>query len=174
MKALAGLFAATLALTAAAQAQDATADYKLGQLQISQPWSRATPKGAAVAGAYLKITNNGTTPDRLVGGSSPIAGRFEVHEVTMDNGVMKMRPLNEGLEIKPGQSVELKPGSYHIMLLDLKKPLQKGERVKGTLNFEKAGSIDVDYAVVGAGETAGGAPSAPAGHDMRGMPGMSH
>ncbi|MGB8547838.1 MAG: copper chaperone PCu(A)C, partial [Xanthobacteraceae bacterium] len=71
MKALAGLFAAALTLTVA-QAQDATTEYKLGPLQISQPWSRATPKGAAVAGAYLKITNNGTTPDRLVGGSSPV------------------------------------------------------------------------------------------------------
>ena len=173
MKALAGLFAAALVLTAA-QAQDTSADYKLGSLQISQPWSRATPKGATVAGAYLKITNNGTTPDRLVGGSSPVAGRFEVHEMTMDNGVMKMRPLKGGLEIKPGQSVELKPGSYHIMLLDLKQPLQKGEHVKGTLTFEKAGSVDVDYMVVGVGETAGTASSAPPGHDMHGMPAMSH
>ena len=90
MKARAGLFAAALILTAA-RAQDTSADYKLGSLQISQPWSRATPKGATVAGAYLKITNNGTTPDRLVSGSSPVAGRFEVHEVTTDNGVMKMR-----------------------------------------------------------------------------------
>ena len=173
MKALAGLFAAALVLTAA-QAQDTSADYKLGSLQISQPWSRATPKGATVAGAYLKITNNGTTPDRLVSGSSPVAGRFEVHEVTTDNGVMKMRPLKGGLEIKPGQSVEFKPGSYHIMLLDLKQPLQKGERVKGTLTFEKAGSVDVDYMVVGVGETAGTASSAPPGHDMHGMPAMSH
>jgi periplasmic copper chaperone A len=173
MKALAGPFAVALILTAA-QAQDTSADYKLGSLQISQPWSRATPKGATVAGAYLKITNTGTTPDRLVGGSSPVAGRFEVHEMTMDNGVMKMRPLKGGLEIKPGQSVEFKPGSYHIMLLDLKQPLKKGDHVKGTLNFEKAGSIDVDYPVVGVGETTGTAASAPSGHDMKGMPGMSH
>ena len=173
MKAFAGLFAAALSLTAA-QAQDTSADYNLGSLQISQPWSRATPKGATVAGAYLKIANNGTTPDRLVSGSSPVAGRFEVHERTMDNGVMKMRPLKGGLEIKPGQSVEFKPGSYHIMLLDLKQPLQKGEHVKGTLTFEKAGSVDVDYMVVGVGETAGTASSAPPGHDMHGMPGMSH
>jgi copper(I)-binding protein len=173
MKALAGLFAAALTLTVA-QAQDATTEYKLGPLQISQPWSRATPKGAAVAGAYLKITNNGTTPDRLVGGSSPVAGRFEVHEMTMDNGVMKMRPLKGGLEIKPGESVELKPGSYHIMLLDLKQPLQKGDHIKGTLKFEKAGSLDVDYAVVGVGETAAGGSSGTSGHDMHGMPGMSH
>jgi copper(I)-binding protein len=173
MKALAGLFAAALVVTTA-QAQDATGEYKLGALQISQPWSRATPKGATVAGAYLKITNNGTAPDRLVGGSSPVAGRFEVHEMTMDNGVMKMRPLKGGLEIKPGQSVEFKPGSYHIMLLDLKQPLKKGDHVKGTLNFEKGGSIDLDYSVVGVGETAGAAPAAPASHDMPGMPGMSH
>jgi copper(I)-binding protein len=182
MKAIAGLFAAALTLTAA-YAQDSQADYKVGALQISQPWSRATPKGASVAGAYLKITNTGTAPDRLVGGSSPIAGRFEVHEVAMDNGVMKMRPLKDGLEIKPGASVELKPGSYHIMLLDLKQPLKKGDHVKGTLTFEKAGPVDVDYAVVGIGETLGVSASGSAGkamqdrgmqgQDMKGMPGMS-
>jgi periplasmic copper chaperone A len=187
MKAIAGLFVAALTLTAA-QAQDSQSDYKVGALQISQPWSRATPKGASVAGAYLKITNTGTAPDRLVGGSSPIAGRFEVHEMGMNNGVMKMRPLKDGLEIKPGASVELKPGSYHIMLLDLKQPLQKGDHVKGTLTFEKAGSIDVDYTVVGIGESLGASSSGPGGtgmqdhgmqgkdmkgQDMKGMPGMS-
>jgi copper(I)-binding protein len=93
--------------------------------------------------------------------------------MTMDNGVMKMRPLKGGLEINPGQSVELKPGSYHIMLLDLKQPLQKGDHIKGTLKFEKAGSLDVDYAVVGVGETAAGGSSGTSGHDMHGMPGMS-
>ena len=174
MKIFVCLLLLVIALTSpAAQAQD-NPDYKLGSLQISQPWSRATPKGSSVAGAYLKITNNGTAPDRLVGGSSPIAGRFEIHEMSMDNGVMKMRPLKDGLEIKPGESVELKPGSYHIMLLDLKQPIQKGKPVKGTLMFEKAGSVDVEYKVVGVGETLGGPAAGATGHGMPGMPGMSH
>jgi periplasmic copper chaperone A len=173
MKTVPILFAVSLSLTAA-QAQDSKSDYTLGSLQISQPWSRATPKGASVAGGYFKITNNGAAPDRLVGGSSPIAGRFEIHVMTMDNGVMKMRPLKDGLEIKPGQSVEFKPGSYHVMLLDLKKPVQKGDHVKGTLTFEKAGSIDFEYNVVGVGETPGGTAQAPSDHGMPGMRGMSH
>ena len=160
--------------SAVAYAEDAPS-YKLGALQISQPWSRATPKGAEVAGAYFKITNTGTTPDRLVGGSSPVAGRFEIHQMSMENGVMKMRPVQGGLEIKPGESVELKPGAYHVMLLDLKQPLNKGDHVKATLNFEKAGSVDIEYNVVGVGETpAAAAPSQTGGgmNDMKGMKGM--
>ena len=108
------------AMATNALAQDS---YNVGSLQISQPWTRATPKGASTAAGYLKITNTGTTPDRLVGGSSPIAGRVEVHEMSMDKGVMKMRPVKDGLEIKPGASVELKPGSYHLMFVDLKQPI---------------------------------------------------
>ncbi|MBV8746083.1 MAG: copper chaperone PCu(A)C [Xanthobacteraceae bacterium] len=169
------LFSLALALGATvAHAQDAPT-YKAGALQITQPWSRATPKGAEVAGAYLKITNTGTTPDRLLGGSSPVAGRFEIHEMSMDKGVMKMRPVQGGLEIKPGESVELKPGAYHVMMLDLKQPLKKGDHVKATLNFEKAGSVDIEYNVVGVGETpAAAAPGQGGGgmHDMKGMKGM--
>jgi len=144
-------------------------DYKVGDLKIDHPWARATPKGASVGGAYMKITNTGTTPDRLVGGSSAVSGRFEVHEMSMDNGVMRMRPLKDGLEIKPGQTVELKPGSFHIMLLDLKQPLKENERVKGTLTFEKAGSVEVEYAVVAVG-------ASPGDKDRggKGQGGMSH
>jgi copper(I)-binding protein len=145
------LFGCLLMLVAGvAQAQG----YKIGALEIGHPWSRATPKGATVAVGYLKITNTGTTPDRLVGASAPTAGSVEIHEMAMTGGVMTMRPLKDGLEIKPGQTVELKPGSFHLMLLDLKEPLVRGQRVKGTLTFEKAGSVDVEYAV----EPIGGTP----------------
>lgn len=122
-------------------------DYTLGPLKIVHPWTRATPKGAPVAGGYLRITNTGTTPDRLTGGSAEVAKRFEIHEMSMDGGVMKMRELKDGLEIAPGATVELKPGSYHIMMKDLSKPLVKGERIKGSLTFEKAGKVDVEFAV---------------------------
>src|SRR5262245_25323133 len=165
MKFFVCLLAAALSLPAA-RAQDSTPTFKLGALQISQPWSRATPKGASVAGAYLKITNTGTAPDRLLGGSSPIAGRFEIHEMSMDNGVMRMRQIKDGLVIKPGESVEFKPGSYHVMLLDLKQRLQKGDRLKGTLTFEQAGSIEIEYSVVGVGETLGAGAAAPSGRGM--------
>ena len=131
-------------------------EYELGTLKIGHPWTRATPKGAAVAGGYLKITNNGTVPDRLVGGSSAVAGRFEIHEMRMVDGVMQMRPLPKGLEIKPGETVELKPGSFHLMFMELKQPLEKDQRVKGSLVFEKAGTIEIEYAVEAVGGASGG------------------
>jgi copper(I)-binding protein len=130
-------------------------DYKLGSLVINHPWSRATPKGATVAGGYLKITNNGTTPDRFVSGSSAAGKRFEIHEMSMDGGVMKMRELKDGIEIAPGATVEFKPGSYHVMFVDIGKPFAKGDKVKTTLTFQKAGKIDVEFYVgdIGGGPT---------------------
>jgi copper(I)-binding protein len=151
---------ATLLLALAVSAAHA-GDYKVGSLEVSDPWSRATPKGASVAAGYMKISNTGTTADRLVGGSSDTAARFQVHEMTMDNGVMKMRPLKGGLEIKPGETVELKPGSFHVMFVDLKSPLTQGEHVKATLMFEKAGALNVEFDVRAMGAETG-----------QGMPGM--
>ena len=124
---------------------------KAGSLVIEQPWTRATPGGAKVAGGYLKITNTGSEPDRLVGGTFTAAGRFEVHEMAMEGSVMKMRQLAEGLTIPAGGSVELRPGGYHVMFLDLKEPVKEGQSVKGTLVFEKAGTVEVTYAVRGMG-----------------------
>ena len=134
--------------------------YKVGSLEIGHPWARATPKGAAVAGGYMTITNNGAEPDRLTAFSSPAADRFEIHEMSMDGGVMKMRALPKGLEIKPGEKVELKPGSYHLMFMQLKQPFEKDKRVKGTLTFEKAGTVEVEFAV----EAVGASPSGHGGH----------
>jgi hypothetical protein len=144
------LFAALFAVLANAASAH---QYKLGSLEIVHPWARATPKGASVAAGYLTIVNKGTTADRLVGFSSPEAGKFEIHEMSMDNGVMKMRPLPNGIEIKSGATVELKPGSYHLMFVDIKRPFEKGKRVKGTLTFQKAGPIDVEYVVEAVGAT---------------------
>lgn len=133
-------------------------DYSIGTIQVGNPWTRATPKGSAVAGAYMTISNKGTAPDRLVGGSSPVAGQFEVHSMVMEQGVAKMRPVEGGLEVKPGETVELKPGGLHVMLTGLKQPLEKGQKVKGTLQFEKAGKVDIEYTVeaLGASAPAGG------------------
>jgi copper(I)-binding protein len=137
------------------------ADYKAGSLDISDPWSRATPKGANVAAGYMTIKNNGSTPDRLISGSSDVAPKFEVHEMKMENGVAKMRSV-KGLEIKPGEAVELKPGSFHVMFVGLKKPLSAGDHFKATLMFEKAGTVSVDYDVRAMGSEHGGS-----------MPGMN-
>ena len=135
-------------------------DYKVGPITIDHPWTRATPKNAPVAGGYLKITNTGTTPDRLTGGSTEVAKRFEIHEMSMEGGVMKMRELKDGLTIAPGATVELKPGSYHIMMLNLSRPLTKGEKVKGSLTFEKAGKVEIEFAV----EAIGGNPAGAKKH----------
>jgi copper(I)-binding protein len=148
-----------LAVVAAFAVSTAQAhEYSVGSLKIGHPWARATPKGATVAGGYLKITNNGAAPDRLVGGSAAFAGRFEIHEMRTANGVMQMRHLPKGIEIKPGETVELKPGSFHLMFMDLKQPLVKDQkpRPKGTLVFEKAGTVEVEYAVEAVGSSPGG------------------
>jgi copper(I)-binding protein len=131
--------------------------YKVGGLVIEQPWVRATPGGAKVAGGYMTIRNAGSEPDRLIGGSTPLAGRLEVHEMRLEDGIMRMREIRGGLEIAPGQKVELKPGGYHVMLMDLNAPLRQGETLKGQLRFEKAGTVEVEFKVeaVGAPHPAG-------------------
>jgi copper(I)-binding protein len=139
--------AALFALTSIAFAHD----YRVGSIHIEHPWSRATPKGANVAGGYLVIENKGTAPDRLVGGSSDISGRFQIHEMSMSGGTMTMRPIEGGLEIAPGESVKFEPGGYHLMFLDLKAPPVEGQPFKATLVFEKAGNVDVEFAVEGMG-----------------------
>lgn len=131
-------------------------NYTSGSLKVGSPWTRATPAGAKVAGGYMTITNTGKDSDRLVGGSFSRAGRFEVHEMKMDSGVMKMRELQGGLEIKPGQTVQLKPGGYHVMFLDLSEPLKQGETIKGQLRFEKAGTVDIEYKVESIGAQSSG------------------
>ena len=135
------------ALHLAAAAVPPAATFKLGAIVVEQPWLRATPKGAAVAGGYMKITNTGKTPETLIGGTLDGTRRFEVHEMTMQGDVMQMRLLPDGLTIKPGETVELKPGGFHIMGLGLDGAFVQGQKVKGTLRFQNAGSLDVEYAV---------------------------
>ena len=129
-------------------------DYKLGALEIDQPWSRATPPTAPTAGGFLTITNRGTAPDRLVAARTAAAGQAQIHQKKMEGDVMRMRELENGLEIPPGATVKLAPGGYHLMLMQLKAPLKAGERVPVTLVFEKAGSIDVELDVQAMGSTA--------------------
>lgn len=145
---------ATLGLLALAMPAIAH-DYKIGSLKIDHPWTRATPGGAKVGGGFMKITNTGTETDRLVGGSAEIAKAFEVHEMKMEGNVMKMRALEKGLEIKPGETVELKPGGYHVMFIDIRSPFKEGEQIKGQLVFEKAGKVDVDFKIEGRGASGG-------------------
>jgi copper(I)-binding protein len=133
-------------------------EYKLGALEIIHPWARATPGGAKVGGGYLKVVNHGAEPDRLVGATIDRSDRVEIHQMSIQDGVMTMRPLDGGLEIKPGETVELKPGGYHLMFQDLKAPLKEGEKIDAVLTFEKAGTVKVFFSVapIGAG---GGEPA---------------
>jgi len=156
MNTLSRLFALS-ALSAVVIAAPVRADdIKAGDLVISQAWSRATPSGAKVAGGFLTIENKGAAPDKLVGVSAEIAGKADVHEMTTENGVMKMRPLDKGLVVEPGKTVKLAPGGYHLMLQDLKGPLKQGEKVPVTLEFEKAGKVVVSLDVQGVGAQAPG------------------
>jgi copper(I)-binding protein len=135
------------AIAVATVSSTRAAEFKAGALVIDSPWTRATPGGAKVAGGYMTISNQGSAPDRLIGGSFPRATRFEVHEMQMEGTVMRMRPLPNGLEIKPQQAVKLAPGGYHLMFMGLKQPLKQGEKIKGQLVFEKAGTVDIEYVV---------------------------
>src|SRR5258708_29098743 len=135
-------------------------EFQLGDLVISQAWSRATPGGAKIGAGYLTIENNGSVADRLMGGSGDVAAKIEVHEMAMSNGVMTMRPLDKGLAIEPGKTVKLAPGGYHLMMFDLKRPLKQGDKLPVTLEFEKAGKVQVSLDVQGVGA------QAPAGGKM--------
>jgi periplasmic copper chaperone A len=165
---LGAMLAACLFAAPSARAEEV----KAGDLVISQAWSRATPGGAKVGGGYLTIENKGTAPDRLIGVSSDAAGKVEVHEMAMSNGVMTMRPLEKGLAVEPGKTVKLAPGGYHLMLMDLKAPLKQGEKLPITLDFEKAGKVQVTLDVQAVGAQGPGAASG-GGLEMKKMsPGM--
>ncbi|WP_375464127.1 DUF1775 domain-containing protein [uncultured Methylobacterium sp.] len=144
----------------AAQASAAPSVVKAGDLAIETPWLRATPMGATVAGGYVRITNTGTAPDTLTGASIPLARRAAVHSMTMEGGVMKMAPVEGGLTIKPGETVTLKPGGFHLMFEDLTAGPRAGETVTGTLTFARAGTVPVAFSVAPIGAQA---PSPAAG-----------
>lgn len=127
------------------------------QVSVEQPWSRATPPGAQVGVGFMTLRNAGGAADRLLGASSPLAGRVEMHVTRREGDVMKMRQV-EALEIPPGGSFELKPGGAHLMLTGLERPLKQGERVPLTLRLEKGGELQVELEVqaMGAREPAHG------------------
>ncbi|MBX9715353.1 MAG: copper chaperone PCu(A)C [Burkholderiaceae bacterium] len=115
--------------------------YKLGEIDIGHPYARPTREGQTVGGGYLKLANKGAA-DRLVSASSPAAGAVEIHTMSMEGDVMKMRQV-DAIELATGQTVELKPGGYHLMLMGLKAPLKAGDKLPLTLKFEKAGEVVV-------------------------------
>jgi copper(I)-binding protein len=129
-------------------------EYRLQSLRIAHAFARATPPGAMSGGAYLTIENQGAAAATLLSATSPIAGAVELHQMSMDGGVMSMRAVR-AIEVPPGSKLELKPGGYHLMLLDLKQPLKPGEKFPLKLTFESLGAVEVAVEVEGMG--AGGA-----------------
>lgn len=178
MSSLPGLRRAAAALfllaSPAAIAPAAAHDYKLGDLRIGHPWTRATAPTARVGAGYMTIANGGAAPDRLVAASTAAAGRVEVHEMRMDGGVMRMRELAGGLDVPMRGEVALRPGGYHLMLLDLRAPLKEGTMVPVTLVFERAGRVEVELKVEPAGGPATG-HHGPGHHGHGdGQPGHGH
>ncbi len=129
----------------------AAGDIAVGSMIIEKPWARATPKGARVGAGYFGLINIGTADDRLVSATSQVSDRVEIHTVSMDGGVMKMRRLTDGLVVKARGTVTLQPGGHHLMLIGLKAPLQKDQDFNVKLTFEKAGDIDVLFKTTGIG-----------------------
>ena len=156
-------FGGMLTICVGAQAHEAT----LGQLTIKHPWSRATPKSAPTGAGYMTIVNSGTLDDRLIAAESEVAQRAEFHRMTTEDGIMRMRPASGGITIPAGGQIALEPGGgYHIMLVNLKAPLNAGTRVPLVLRFEKAGSVTVELAV----EAMGARKAPPADHDAHKQP----
>jgi periplasmic copper chaperone A len=137
----------------------AAADYHVGSLQITQPWARATPKGADSGAAYMTVMNTGAKPERLNCVSSEAADKCQIHQMSMDNGVMKMREMEGGVEIKPGETVTFAPGGYHVMLVGLKAPLVQGKSVAATLKIDTGATAQVEFPIAAIGAPAPGAAS---------------
>jgi len=165
--ALFGLLASIALLAAPAQADDGIVVKQT--LSVKQAWSRATPKGAKVAGGYLAIENRSIQPDRLLSASRSAAAKVEIHQMALlQDGIMTMRSLEDGLIIPPDATVTLAPGGDHIMFVGLNAPFEEGQRIPVSLNFERAGKIDVHFEVGSVGakgprlQVASTEPAAPA------------
>jgi len=158
------LFAGTTpALAQPALDTHAAAVQQQGPVRIESAWARATASGARVGGAFVSLLNTGDAPDRLVSASTDIADRVELHSHVMDGNVMRMREVEGGIPLPPGEPVKLQPGGLHIMLLGLKKPLVSGSHFPLFLSFEKAGNVQVEVPVEAMGSMGpdgpGGRPS---------------
>lgn len=129
--------------------------YTLGELKIGHPWSRTTPPAAKVAGGFLTIENTGKQADRLISATFSGSSNVELHEMAVDNGVMRMRELPRGIEIPAGGKVELKPGGLHLMFMGLTSGLKQGSNLKGELVFERAGKIEVEFKIEAMGARGG-------------------
>jgi periplasmic copper chaperone A len=159
---LAAAFAAGLAGVASAQQST---------IAVTDAWARATPQGAKSGAAYVTVANQGTAPDKLIGASTPIAAEAQLHTMSTEDGVMKMRPVS-AIDVRPGAAVTLKPGGFHVMLTGLKQPLAEGQSFPLTLTFEKAGAVETTVKIAKAGAMTG-MDMSHGSTDMKVMPGMN-
>ncbi|BEV72525.1 MULTISPECIES: copper chaperone PCu(A)C [unclassified Paludibacterium] len=150
------LFAAVFLLLASQLAS--AHPVKAGDLTIDGVWARSTAAQAANGAAYLTISNHGASSDKLISVSTAVADQAQLHHTSMDNGVMRMREVEGGVEIAAGKTVKFAPGGFHIMLMGLKKPLKQGEHFAITLHFARAGEVKLNVAV----------RDMAAGHEMHG------
>jgi copper(I)-binding protein len=140
-------------------------EVKAGDLVISQPWTRAAPRGAELAASYLTIENKGATPDRLIGGSTDVAEKLQIQQSSMVGGGLTLNPIEGGLTISPGDKVVLAPHGIHLTLSNLKTRMKRGTTVPVTLEFEKAGKVTVSFDVLSAASTGPVAPKTSAQND---------
>ena len=139
------VFASVALLVSANAASSQT--YHAGMLRIEHAWMLPTPSRAPTAAGYLTVTNTGDRPDRLLGASSPSAVRVELHQTTMKDNIMRMRPVAGGVAIAPGQTVAIEPAGYHLMLVGPKRPFVLGQSIPATLRFERSGSVPIAFTV---------------------------
>ena len=144
------LAAACIGATVILSTQVCAQAVKVDTVSVSDAYTRATVPGQKVAGGFLKIQNKGNTPDQLISASSPSAGDVQLHEMAMEGNVMKMRQVKD-IAVPANGSVELKPGGYHLMFLDLKGPFVAGETIPVKLKFSKSGDVEVKFPVNAAG-----------------------
>ncbi len=149
MKRLLILAVAPLALAACSPTEPAAenppAADQTADVVVTDAWCRATPNGARAGGCFATFTAR--TDDRLTGGSTPRAAQLQVHEMSMDGGMMKMGQIEGGLPLPAGQAVALAPGGNHIMLMELTQPLAEGDTVPLTLTFATAPAVTVQAPV---------------------------
>lgn len=132
--------AAAVSLAALAAQAD---DYTVGDLTVSKAWTRATPPKAKAGGGFVEIVNAGSEADRLVSAGSGVAAKVELHDMSVTDGIMKMREMENGIDIPAGATVSLKPGGLHIMFMGLTEGFEEGGTVPVVLTFEKAGDVEI-------------------------------
>jgi copper(I)-binding protein len=158
-KALSALFIASLFVASSTYASNET---KVGPLKIENPQARSTVPAQNMSGGFMKIENDGTAADKLISASSSVSKSMELHTMSMDNNVMRMREV-KSIDLPAKSKVELRPGGLHLMFIDLNQQLKAGEIIPVKLKFEKAGEVEVKFQVMGTKPPAHGQP----GHDHK-------